>query len=160
MSIAANRAALLAEHDSTGTARPPDSALFRQLVMGPVLIGFPAIKRIREGIGAEILRSASSFFGVSQVRIQQITQVPGSTAARLERAKARIDAAATERIFRMAAVTKMAAEVFENEAAAVAWMRDSNPGLGSDAPLDLMDTEPGAASVRLVLNAIATGGVA
>jgi uncharacterized protein (DUF2384 family) len=39
-------------------------------------------------------------------------------------------------------------------------MRQPNRALGNTAPLDLMDTEPGAVSVRQVLNAIATGGVA
>jgi hypothetical protein len=39
-------------------------------------------------------------------------------------------------------------------------MRATNHALGDVAPLDLMDTEPGAATVRLVLNAIASGGVA
>lgn len=159
MSVTANSSALLTD-DVLGTAPPAGRTLFHQLVMEPVVIGVPAIKRIREGIGVEILRSASSFFGVSQARIQQITQVPNSTAARLERAKARIDAAATERIYRMAAVMKLAADVFENEAAAIAWMCETNPGLGGAAPLDLMDTEPGADSVRLILNAIATGGAA
>jgi uncharacterized protein (DUF2384 family) len=37
-------------------------------------------------------------------------------------------------------------------------MRQPNSALGNAAPLDLMDTEPGAVSVRQVLNAIATGG--
>jgi putative toxin-antitoxin system antitoxin component (TIGR02293 family) len=160
MSKTVNRPALLAGDDAGAAAQSADSSMFHEIVTGPLLIGLPAIGRIRQGIGAEILRSASSFFGVSQARIQQITQVSGSTAARLERANARIDAAATERIYRMAAVTRHATDVFENEGAAIAWMRQPNPGLGGNAPLDLMDTEPGAASVRLVLNAIATGGVA
>jgi putative toxin-antitoxin system antitoxin component (TIGR02293 family) len=160
MSVIANQPALLTGDDRAAAAKPVNSTLFHEIVAGPPLIGLPAIRRIREGIGAEILRSASSFFDVSHLRIQQIAQVSGSTAARLEKANARIDPAATERVYRMAAVTRLAADVFENEGAAIAWMRQPNRGLGGNAPLDLMDTEPGAASVRLVLNAIATGGVA
>ena len=73
---------------------------------------------------------------------------------------ANIDPAATERVFRMGAVTRMAIDVFEHETSAIAWMRQPNSALGNAAPLDLMDTEPGANSVREVLNAIATGGAA
>ena len=39
------------------------------------------------------------------------------------------------------------------------WMRQPNRAFDGTAPLDLMDTEPGAVAVRQVLNAIATGGV-
>jgi putative toxin-antitoxin system antitoxin component (TIGR02293 family) len=60
----------------------------------------------------------------------------------------------------MGMVTRMAIDLFGEQAAAIAWMRATNHALGDVAPLDLMDTEPGAATVRLVLNAIAGGGVA
>lgn len=106
------------------------------------------------------MKAASSFFGVPDARIQHIAHVPASTASRLEKKQANIDPAATERVFRMGAVTRMAIAVFENEVAAIDWMRQPNRALGNTAPLDLMDTEPGAVSVRQVLNAIATGGVA
>jgi putative toxin-antitoxin system antitoxin component (TIGR02293 family) len=54
----------------------------------------------------------------------------------------------------------MAIDLFGDQDAAIAWMRVTNHALGDVAPLDLMDTEPGAATVRQMLNAIATGGVA
>ena len=141
----------------SGRATP---ALFHHIVSNDMLAGFAAIKSIREGYPARILKSASSFFGVSDARIQSIAQVPPTTANRLEKNGANIDSAATERMFRMGAVTRMAIDVFEQESSAIQWMRQPNSALGNAAPLDLMDTEPGAQSVRQVLNAIATGGVA
>jgi putative toxin-antitoxin system antitoxin component (TIGR02293 family) len=54
----------------------------------------------------------------------------------------------------------MAIDVFEDQDAAISWMRQPNVVLGDVAPLDLMDTEPGAVAVKQVLNAIATGGAA
>jgi putative toxin-antitoxin system antitoxin component (TIGR02293 family) len=143
-----------------GMARRADSTLFRQIVASAPLGGFAAVQAIREGYAAAILKAASSFFGVTDARIQNIAQVPASTASRLEKNAARIDAAATERVYRMGTVARMAIDVFEDEATAIAWMRQPNRALGDTAPLDLMDTEPGAVSVRQVLNAIATGGVA
>jgi putative toxin-antitoxin system antitoxin component (TIGR02293 family) len=134
--------------------------MFTQIVSGEPLAGFAAVKSIREGYSARILKAASSFFGVPDARIQNIAHVPASTASRLEKNEAKIDPAATERVYRMGTVTRMAIEVFESEASAIEWMRQPNRALGDAAPLDLMDTEPGAVSVRQVLNAIATGGVA
>jgi putative toxin-antitoxin system antitoxin component (TIGR02293 family) len=141
-------------------ARPPAVNVFAEIVGGEPLAGSAAIRTIREGYPARILKAASRFFGVPDARIQAIARVPASTASRLEKSESRIDPGASERVYRMGTVTRMAISVFENEAAAVEWMRQPNQALGNAAPLDLMDTEPGAMSVRQVLNAIASGGVA
>jgi putative toxin-antitoxin system antitoxin component (TIGR02293 family) len=135
-------------------------ALFYHIVSSDMLAGLAAVESIRKGYPARILKSASSFFGVPDARIQSIAQVPATTANRLEKNDANIDSAATERVFRMGTVTRMAIAVFEQESSAITWMRQPNSALGNVAPLDLMDTEPGAASVRQILNSIATGGVA
>jgi putative toxin-antitoxin system antitoxin component (TIGR02293 family) len=140
-------------------ARRTDPGIFTQLVSDAPLGSFAAIQAIREGYPAAMLKAASSFFGVTDARIQDIARVPASTASRLEKNAARIDPAATERVYRMGTVTRMAIEVFEDQAAAIDWMRQPNRAFDGTAPLDLMDTEPGAVAVRQVLNAIATGGV-
>lgn len=137
-----------------------NSAMFKKMVTGAPLTGFAAINVIRNGYLASMLKSASSFFDVPDARIQNIARVSATTASRLEQKQAKIDAAATERIFRMSVVARMAIDVFEDENAAITWMRQPNRVFGDVAPLDLMDTEPGAVAVRQVLNAIATGGVA
>jgi len=137
-----------------------DPKMFIAILSGAPLAGIEAVRSIREGYPARILKSASSFFGVPDARIQNIAHVPASTASRLEKSEAKIDAAATERVYRMGTVTRMAIEVLEDEGAAIQWMRQPNRVLGDIAPLELMDTEPGAVAVRQVLNAIATGGVA
>ena len=144
---------------ATGKAKT-GSMLFKQIVTGKPVAGFDAIATIREGYSASMLKAASSYFNVPDVRIQTIVRIPASTASRLEKKLARIDPGATERIYRMGTVTRMAIEVFENEDVAINWMRQPNRVFRNVAPLDLMDTEPGATSVRQVLNAIATGGVA
>lgn len=136
------------------------AALFSTIVRAEPLAGLDAVSAIRAGYSALILKAASSYFDVPDARIQSIAQVPASTASRLQKKQARIDPAASERVYRMGSVTRMAIEVFENEASAIDWMRQPNRALASAAPLELMDTEPGAVSVRQVLNAIATGGAA
>lgn len=158
--ISATGKAMAGAQPVEGMARRADATAFGQIVASAPLGGFAAVQAIREGYPAAILKAASSFFGVTDARIQDIAQVPASTASRLGKNAAKIDAAATERVYRMGTVARMAIDVFEDEATAIAWMRQPNRALGNTAPLDLMDTEPGAVSVRQVLNAIATGGVA
>lgn len=66
----------------------------------------------------------------------------------------------SERVQRLDSVMRMATEVFGDEAAAKVWMRDKNISFDGAAPMDYLDTELGAQSVKQVLNAIATGGPA
>lgn len=146
---------------SAGQELPPgDLVGFAALVGAEPLTGEAAIAAIRHGYAAKILKQASHFFDVPDARIQDIARVPASTASRLEKKQARIDPAATERVYRMGSVTHMAVDIFADQVAAVAWMRQPNRSLGGAAPLDLMDTEPGAVAVRQVLDAIASGAVA
>ncbi len=133
---------------------------FADMVSAEPLAASAAIAAIRKGYPARILKDTSRFFNVPDARIQAIARIPASTASRLEKVNAKIDPGASERIYRMGTVARMAINVFEDDAAALAWMRQPNRALGDAAPLELMDTEPGAVAVRQVLNAIASGGVA
>ena len=71
-----------------------------------------------------------------------------------------MDTAASERLWRLADLMTMARDVFEDEEAAKTWLRTPNRAFRDAAPMEYLDTEPGAMAVRQVLNAIATGGVA
>ena len=133
---------------------------FADMVSAEPLAAAAAIAAIRKGYPASILKDTSRFFNVPDARIQAVARVPASTASRLEKGNAKLDPGASERIYRMGTVARMAINIFEDETAALAWMRQPNRALGDAAPLDLMDTEPGAVAVRQVLNAIASGGVA
>lgn len=136
------------------------SNLFSALVLGAPLGGAQAVASIRAGYPAKMLKAVSRFFGVPEARIQKVAQVPATTANRLMKKKVKLDSSATERIFRLGVITRRTIEVFEDKDAAIEWMCTKNRALADVAPLDLMDTEPGAASVREILNAIETGGVA
>ncbi len=145
-----------------GAAARPAAA--RQSRNFEVLVGKPsggieAVNLIRGGFNAHMLKSASGYLGVPEKRILDVVQVPTATAHRLQKNDQNVDAGATERLYRMGIVTRMAIDVFEDAELAKEWLRRPNRTLAGEAPLDLLDTEPGAASVRQVLNAIATGGV-
>ncbi|MFB9245117.1 DUF2384 domain-containing protein [Massilia antarctica] len=119
-----------------------------------------AIHAIRNGFPASMLKDASAYFDVPANRIGAIVRLPETAVATLVKRGANLDASVSERIWRLADLTNMAEDVFEDEAAAKLWLTTPNRTFLNLAPLDYLDTEPGAMSVRQVLNAIATGGAA
>lgn len=132
---------------------------FRRLVQAEAPVaGSDAVRAIREGYPATILKDVSAFFDVPESRIQKIAHVPATTAHRLQQRQGNVDAGASERVLRISEVTRMAIEVFGDEEAAKGWLREPNLALHNEAPLDLLDTEPGAVTIKQILNAIQTGG--
>lgn len=119
-----------------------------------------AIEAIRAGFPASVIKDTSAYFNVPTNRIRAIVRLPETTAHTLVKRGANIDAAASERIWRLADLVTMAHDVFENEEAAKTWLRTPNRAFRNLAPMEYLDTEPGAMAVRQVLNAIGTGGVA
>ena len=147
-----------------GTAGP-DRKLAQSSSFGVLVQQFAsnrneAIEIIRKGLPASVLKDASEYFGVPLSKIRAIVRLPESTAARLAQRQGEVDAAVSERIWRLADVVHMATDVFEDDEAAKVWLRSPNRTFLNSAPMDYLDTEPGARSVRQVLNAIATGGAA
>lgn len=136
-----------------GSAQNPFATLRQKLKSGRDLV-----QAIRTGFEADLLAAAGDYFEVPAARIRAITRVPDTTAHRLVKRHALLDASASERLWRLADVAAMAEDVFEDELAAKQWLRSPNQAFLGVAPIDYLDTEPGAKAVRQVLNAIATGG--
>lgn len=117
------------------------------------------IKRVRKGYPVELVKHAGMFFGIPDKRVLQVIGVPSTTAHRYQTQGKPLDPAASERVHRVAIVTREAIGVFGGADPAKAWMLRPNHALGDTPPLDLMDTEIGANAVRRILVAIAQGGV-
>lgn len=66
-------------------------------------------------------------------------------------------AADTRRIDRIEKATRMAEAIFESNDMALSWMRRENIALGNAKPIELCDTDEGAAQVRRVLSALEHG---
>ena len=139
--------------EQAGAAQNPFATLRQELKSGRDLV-----QAIRTGFEADLLAAAGDYFEVPAARIRAITRVPDTTAHRLVKRHALLDASASERLWRLADVAAMAEDVFEDELAAKQWLRSPNQAFLGAAPIDYLDTEPGAKAVRQVLNAIATGG--
>ena len=65
----------------------------------------------------------------------------------------------TENLAQIAAIKKLAENVFNNPTLARKWLETNNLGLGNVSPLSLLETETGRREVARVLDAIARGGV-
>ena len=87
-----------------------------------------------------------------------ILHTPESTAHRLIKDNRNLDAAASERVVRVADITRMAEETFGGREAATRWLKSANLALGGATPLSMLDTEPGAGEVRRILASINYGG--
>lgn len=119
-----------------------------------------AIDAIRAGFPARLVKDAGIYFDVPASRIRSLVRLPETTAAALAKRGASMDAGVSERFWRLADLVYMAREVFEDKEAATRWLRTPNRSFLDAAPMDYLDTEPGAMSVRQVLNALASGGAA
>ena len=62
-----------------------------------------------------------------------------------------------QRIDRVEGVIRMAEAIFESNDMALSWMRRENIALGNAKPIELCDTDEGAAQVRRVLSALEHG---
>ena len=117
------------------------------------------INEIRAGIPALVVADMVRYFHISKNDIFNVLHTPASTAHRLIKEKRPLDAAASERVVRVADITRMAEEAFGGPEAAANWLKTPNLALDSATPLSMLDTEPGASEVRRILASINYGGV-
>jgi putative toxin-antitoxin system antitoxin component (TIGR02293 family) len=99
------------------------------------------------------------YFHVSKNEIFDVLLTPASTAHRLIKEKRPLDPAASERVVRVADITRIAEETFGGPATAAQWLKTPNLALENATPLSMLDTEPGAGEVRRILSSINYGGV-
>jgi putative toxin-antitoxin system antitoxin component (TIGR02293 family) len=129
-----------------------------QLFVAKETSGAEMIRIIRNGVGARLVDEMVRYLDVPKNVVFNLLHTPESTAHRLIRDNRRLDSAATERVVRVADVTRVAEEVFGGREAAIRWLKTPNLALADATPLSMLDTEPGAAEVRRILSSIDYGG--
>src|SRR5712692_8423967 len=108
------------------------------------------IDLIRAGVGARVVDDMVAYLEVPKAVIFALLHTPESTAHKLIKDNRTLDAAASERVVRVADITRMAEATFGGREAATHWLKIANLALGGATPLSMLDTEPGAAEVRRV----------
>jgi putative toxin-antitoxin system antitoxin component (TIGR02293 family) len=124
-------------------ARPRTAAEWQDVVSRGVPVAAAEALKRRLAIGDDAL---SSLLGVS-----------GKTLSRARAANARLDAVASDRLFRVARIGALAIEVLEGEPQAIQWLKQPQIGLGGATPLDFLATDVGCAEVERLLLRIEHG---
>ncbi len=113
--------------------------------------------RIREGFPYAQIRRVQTLFRVPDNDFAHLIGISGKTLARIKSSNARLSALSGDRLYRLMKVWELANKVMENPDAALAWLNRAQPGLDGQAPMDLLDTEPGYEQVQTLLNQLEYG---
>lgn len=115
---------------------------------------------IKKGFSVQLFQAMRLTFNLQQEVVAVLFNGSTSTFERRIREDQALDTVASERLDRIASVSNLAHEVFEDQDAAARWMSAPNKALGNVAPILLCETEIGAKQVRRVLHALEWGGAA
>lgn len=118
------------------------------------------IKWIKAGFSVDVADAAKQTFQMTSQDLGELLSLSVATYERRRRDAKPLDAAASERLDRIATVALLAEEVFENRQAAAQWMSSPNQALGGNIPVMHCQTSIGAQQVRRILHALEWGGVA
>ena len=113
---------------------------------------------IREGFPKTVLEKVMHAAGLTLKELAASLDLSPRSLQRRRR-EGRLARYESDRVYRLARIIALAKRYLGNDETAIRWLRRPNRSLGGSAPLDLIDTEPGARAVENVLGRIAYGGV-
>jgi putative toxin-antitoxin system antitoxin component (TIGR02293 family) len=116
-----------------------------------------SIVRIRTGFPYAQIRQVQNLFRVPDKDFAHLIGISDKTLARIKKSNARLSALSGDRLYRLMKVWELANKVMENPDNALAWLNRAQPGLDGQAPMDLLDTEPGYEQVQTLLNQLEYG---
>jgi putative toxin-antitoxin system antitoxin component (TIGR02293 family) len=93
---------------------------------------------------------------LTQVELSETLAIPERTLIRRKK-EGTLSTEESAKLVRVARVLYRAAEVFEDQTAALDWLKTANEALGSVSPLSLLDTDIGAEAVLDTLGRIEHG---
>lgn len=116
-------------------------------------------RQIEEGLSAYLLQAVRETFDLQDGSLETLFNASISNLEGCKREQKSLDPVASERLDRIASISHLVEEVFENRETAARWMSKPNKALGGSPPILLCKTEAGANQVRRVLQALEWGGV-
>jgi len=94
---------------------------------------------------------------LTDAEIARLLGIGEATLRRARASQATLDAATSDRLYRLSKTIAIAEEVLENGEGAMSWLRREQPGLGGQVPLKLLVTQAGADQVETLLRRIDYG---
>lgn len=127
----------------------------------PVLHALPRsvlewIALVRHGISASAIDAVVRVMGIGQSELSLALAIPERTLVRRKK-EGVLNPDESGKMVRLAQVVERAVAVFEDEQAALGWMKRPNAALGGCSPLSLLDTELGSLAVVNTLGRIEHG---
>jgi putative toxin-antitoxin system antitoxin component (TIGR02293 family) len=122
---------------------------------GPQVFGTRAarvdlLEEVERGLPRRAYEAVSAALELTPVEEDRLLQVSLRTRARWKR-RARLDAATSDRLMRLARILALAVMVLESRENAVAWLREPSDVLGGRSPLAAVVSDPGAEKVSNML---------
>ena len=115
------------------------------------------IPLIRGGFSYRSLEKLVAYLGLRLETVLQSLAINERTIQRRKSAASRLSQPESEKVYRLARLTALAEEVFEDRQAAQLWLTNPIPALGGVTPLSLLDTEEGARWAETELQRLAWG---
>lgn len=116
-----------------------------------------AVIHIRKGFKWIEVKRYQEALNIKDKAFARIIGVSDRTLTRTKRDKISLDSVASDRLYRMLRVLKLAATVFEDLPRAIQWLQREQPGLNGKVPLSLLDTDPGTQAVEALLRQLEYG---
>jgi putative toxin-antitoxin system antitoxin component (TIGR02293 family) len=114
------------------------------------------ISIVRRGLPAMAIEALARAVQLTQAELGAILAIPERTLLRRKK-EGILNTEESAKLVRVARVMHRAIEVFEDQAAALDWLKHPNQVLGHASPLSLLDTDLGAESVLDTLGRIEHG---
>ena len=118
------------------------------------------LNQIKVGYPASVITVIRDGLNLTNAGAAELFEISVSTLERHQRNDKGLNIGISERVDRVALITKQAVDVFEDQDRAVQWLQTPNLALGNDKPIALCSTEIGSNQVRRLLTAIEYGHVA
>ncbi|MGH9841470.1 MAG: type II RES/Xre toxin-antitoxin system antitoxin [Blastocatellia bacterium] len=115
------------------------------------------IPLIRAGFSSRSVDKLLQHLGLKLDPVLQALRINQRTMHRRRTADSRLTHEESEKIYRLARLTALAEEVFEDRGQAQIWLTSAIPGLGGISPLSLLDTDEGARQSEQELLRLAWG---
>lgn len=118
-----------------------------------------ACKLLKRGISSQAIGPLGDYLGLGKGVVAEYLDLDRGTANRRVAKGQLLPIHSAESVLRLLELGQMAADTFETEDEASAWLRRAHPVLEGDSPLEAAKTSFGAQRVKDILIAIRYGGL-
>jgi putative toxin-antitoxin system antitoxin component (TIGR02293 family) len=114
-------------------------------------------ERILAGLDFKAVDKIKAHAALTDPELARLLGIAEATLRRARAARTKLDAATSDRLYRLSKIMAVAEEALESAPNAMSWLRRAQPALGGQVPLELLVTQAGADEVETLLRRIDHG---